>query len=115
MLALIPPKPTVSMGSVSSNSPLAVSFPARSREEILWVLFDNGASHFFVKANAQRKVGVRYDKEPMPVTLADGSEAYRLGKAHLSFTLQPHVTSRHEFILCDIMSEGIDIIWGKAG
>jgi transposase InsO family protein len=110
---LLPPKPTVTMGSTQTNSPLAMTFPLRVKGRTLCALFDSGASHSFVNTKALQEVGIAYRAGSIPVTLADGSEALTSGKAIFSFSLKPNVTTRHDFIVSNDMLEGVDIILGQ--
>jgi hypothetical protein len=48
---VVPPRPTLTMGSVTTDSPLAVTFPVNVKGKNISVLFDSGASHFFIKSD----------------------------------------------------------------
>eukprot|EP00884_Botryococcus_braunii_P004410 jgi/Botrbrau1/13970/Bobra.0130s0007.1 len=110
---VVPPRPTLTMGSVTTDSPLAMTFPANVKGKILSVLFDRGASHSFIKSDTLQGLGVRYKPSSISVTLADGSVSDTKGTVDVSFTLKPGVSSRHNFIVSPAMIDGVDMILGQ--
>jgi hypothetical protein len=57
--------------------------------------------------------GLRYNKRTSPVTLADGTVTHINGKVDLSVRFAPAIITRHSFLVCDSIMEGIDIILGQ--
>jgi hypothetical protein len=110
---VVPPRPTLTMGSVTTDSPLAMTFPVNVKGKNISVLFDSGASHSFIKSDTLQGLGVRYKPSCISVTLADGSVSDTKGTVDVSFTLKLGVTSRHNFIVSPAMIDGVDMILGQ--
>jgi Aspartyl protease len=113
VLCSIPPKPTMHLGTIDADSPLAMLFPIRIKGHNVTALFDSGASHSFIKESVLQTLGSSYKPSKVSITLADGSVSLTKGEVDLTMKFTPHVSSRHTLIVTKEMLEGVDVIIGQ--
>jgi hypothetical protein len=111
ILAYAPPLASCQLGSTASVSPLDLTFPVMVRGHQCKALMDTGTTHSFVREKVLQ--GLKYNKRTSPVTLADGTVTHTNGKVDLSVRFAPAIITRHSFLVCNSIMEGIDIILGQ--
>ena len=112
VLAWVPPlHSSCHIGNVGNLSPLNLTFAVQVRGNAYRALMDTGATHSFVRESVLQ--GIQYSRRINTVTLADGTLSQTKGSVELSVRFNQSVVTRHTFLVCDVIMEGVDIILGQ--
>ena len=107
------PKFSVSFAQAFSNRHLAMLFHVNCTGVKGVALVDTGATHSFVRQDFLATLGVRLSKKCVDVQLADGQTMRSAGTAKLRVHLSQTYVEQRDFIVCETLLDGVDLILGE--